>query len=469
MSPAPRRETPRADAHRTDAHHTNAQRTDTQRTDAQWYADEARVLAGVERLRFFPQVVASGEGATLLTPEGREILDLSASWTATGFGHGHPAVVRAVTEAMTTQAGGSVLSGTHPRAVLLAEMLLERVATTGTDRRVYVGHAGTDANDVALRGVRQATGRPGIVAFEQGYHGGLGGSQAVSGLHVAAGAAPDPHLQLVPYPDPFRPWTQDPATLLAATLAKVEECLARGDVAGVFVEPIQSDGGVIVPPDGFLAGLRELTTRHGALLVIDEVKVGLGRTGLFLAHHAEGVIPDLVTLGKALGSGLPLSAVVGPAAALDEPAASALMTTIGNPVSCAAGIAVLGLLDDGSLAAAAQARGDQLRAGLQTYAQAGRPGSAYVGDVRGRGLSLGVELIDPEGDPATALTSKALFAGWQLGMIAYPVRDNVIEITPPLTISEAEVDRAVALLAEAIDAAANGEVSAEDVAPYAGW
>src|SRR5690606_19695182 len=115
------------------------------RTDEEWYSADGRAIAGVERLRFFPQVVASGHGATLVTPEGRELLDLSASWTATGLGHGHPTVVAAVTAAMTSQAGGSVLSGTHPEAVLLAEELIELVATTGTDRRVYLGHAGTDA------------------------------------------------------------------------------------------------------------------------------------------------------------------------------------------------------------------------------------------------------------------------------------------------------------------------------------
>lgn len=440
------------------------------RTDEEWYSADGRAIAGVERLRFFPQVVASGHGATLVTPEGRELLDLSASWTATGLGHGHPTVVAAVTAAMTSQAGGSVLSGTHPEAVLLAEELLELVPTTGTDRRVYLGHAGTDANDVALRAVRHATGRPGIVAFERGYHGGLGGSMAVSGLHVEAGATPDPHLRLVPYPDPFRPWTGDGTTVLEATLARVEEQLSAGDVAAVIVEPIQSDGGVVVPPEGFLSGLRRLTSAHGALLVVDEVKVGLGRTGRLLAHTVEEVVPDLVTLGKALGSGLPLSAVVGPAAALDEPAASALMTTIGNPVSCAAGRAVLGLLRDGSLAAAARERGEQLCAGLRAYAASDRPGAAHVGDVRGRGLALGVELVDPAtGEPDATLTSRAVFALWRLGAVAYPVRDNVVEITPPLTITAAEVDRAVGLLADAVDAAAAGGVTDEDVAPYAGW
>jgi 4-aminobutyrate aminotransferase len=223
-------------------------------------------------------------------------------------------------------------------------------------------------------------------------------------------------------------------------------------VAAVFVEPIQSDGGVLVGPDGFLAGLGDLTTRHGALLVVDEVKVGLGRTGHLFGHHAEGVRPDVVTLGKALGGGLPLSAVVGPASVLDEPAASALMTTVGN------------LLD------AVRRKGERLRRGLADYAASGSRGAAHIGDVRGRGLALGVELVDPRTREAhPTFTAKAVFAGWQCGVVAYPVRGNVIEVTPPLTITDAEVDEAVRRLTAAIEAAADGQVSDQDIAPYSGW
>lgn len=438
--------------------------------DQRWYERDTRVIAGVEQLRFFPQVARSGRGAWLVTPDGREVLDLSASWTAMGFGHGHPAVVEAVSRAVATQAGASVLSGSHPDAVLLAEELLDLVDTVGDDRRVYLGHAGTDANDVALRGVRHATGRATVIAFEGGYHGGFGTAQAVSGLHVAAGVAADPHLVLLPYPDPRRPWVGRTDDLLDHTLLRVRDHLATGDVAALIVEPIQSDGGVLVPPDGFLAGLRELTTRFGTLLVIDEVKVGLGRTGHLFAHHAERIRPDVVTLGKVLGGGLPLSAVVGPATVLGEPAASALMTTVGNPVACAAGRAILGLVRDVDLLDTVRTRGERLRWGLECYARSGTAGASAVVDVRGRGLALGVELIDPTGRQSeAAFTAKAVFAGWQLGVIAYPVRDNVIEITPPLTITDDEVDEAVRRLSAAIEAAAAGHVSDADIAPYGGW
>ncbi len=439
-------------------------------SDARWYDEDLQAIAGVERLRFFPQVTVSGHGSRLTTADGREVWDLSAAWTTMGFGNGNPEVAEAVSRAITQSAGASVLSGTHPEAVLLARELLDLVRTVGDDRRVYLGHAGTDANDVAVRAVRHATGRPQVLAFEHGYHGGLGTAMAVSGLHVAAGATPDPEVVFVPYPDPYRPWTGDADTLLASTLELVETHLSGGEVAGVLVEPIQSDGGVVVPPRGFLAGLRGLCDKYGSLLILDEVKVGLGRTGATFAHEHEGITPDLVTLGKALGGGVPLSAVVGPASALDSPTASALMTTIGNAVSCAAGRAVVGLVRDGRWTRAAAERGEQLVSAWEAYRASGRPGAARVGDVRGLGLACGVELVRPgTREPDADLTAKTLYRGWHLGVIAYPVRDNVIELTPPLVIGADELDTALALLMQALDDAVGGVVTDEDVAAFSGW
>jgi 4-aminobutyrate aminotransferase len=436
-------------------------------------ARDDRAIAGVEKLRFFPLAAESGRAELLIEPGGRELIDLSASWTASGFGHGEPAIAAAIARAATATPGASILSGTHPDAVRLAEELLALVPSRLADaeRRVYLGHAGTDANDVAIRGCRNATGRPRILAFENGYHGGIGVAQGVSGVHVAAGADADPGVVFLPYPDPYRPHTGDAATVVADVLARADAELAQGATAAVIVEPIQSDGGVIVPPAGFLAGLRELCDRYGVYLIVDEVKVGLGRTGLTHAFEHDGVEPDVVTLGKALGGGLPLSAAVGPAAVLDAPVASALMTTTGNPISCAAGLAVLGIVRAGEVTANARARGEQLRALLAGYSRAERPGSGRIGDVRGRGLSLGVEFIAGAGssDADPDLTAKVAYRAWQLGVVAYPVRGNVLELTPPLAISAGSIDRAAGILTTAIDDAVRGVVSDEDIAPFQGW
>lgn len=439
----------------------------------QLVARDAAAIAGVERLRFFPLAAVAGRGEMLIEPGGRELLDLSASWTAAGFGYGNPAIAGAISAAALSAPGASILSGTHPEAVALAEELLALVPAhvTGQPRRVYLGHAGTDANDVALRGSRHATGRAGVLAFEQGYHGGFGSAQGVSGVHVAAGAAADPGVTFLPYPDPYRPHTGDAATVVDDVLARAAVELARGTTAAVIVEPLQSDGGLIVPPAGFLAGLRALCDEHGVYLIVDEVKVGLGRTGRTHAFEHAGIVPDIVTLGKALGGGVPLSAAIGPAAVLDEPTASALMTTIGNPISCAAGRAVLALVRDGAATRNARERGAQLRALLEQYAASDRPGAQRVGDVRGLGLSLGVELVVGPADntPDAVLTAKAAYRAWELGAVAYPVRGNVLELTPALTIPAEAIDRGAAIIAQAIDDAVAGLVSDEQIAPFQGW
>lgn len=436
-------------------------------------ARDAASIAGVEKLRFFPLAAESGSGSILVEPGGRELIDLSASWTACGFGNGNAAIATAIADAAAHAPGASILSTTHHGAVALAEELLALVPSRLplAARRVYLGHAGTDANDVSLRGCRQATGRAGIIAFENGYHGGFGTAQGVSGVHVAAGTPADTEVVFLPYPDTYRPHTRDASRVAADVLERADRELSRGTTAAVIVEPLQSDGGVIVPPPGFLAGLRALCDTHGAYLVLDEVKVGLGRTGLTHAFAHDGIVPDVVTLGKALGGGLPLSAAVGPAAVLDEPTASALMTTTGNPISCAAARAVLALVRDGAATRNAHERGAQLRALLRDYAGSDRVGARRVGDVRGLGLSLGVELVVDRASrtPDAALTAKVAYRAWQLGVVAYPVRGNVLELTPPLTISSDTVRDAADILVRAIDDAVEGAVSDEQIAAFGGW
>ena len=424
---------------------------------ASLYQRDTAAIAGVEKLRFFPLAVIEGEGSWLIEEGGRRLLDLSASWTASGLGHGHPAVTDAVARALRRAPGASALSAAHPDSVGLAEDLLAITPGTG-DRRVYLGHAGSDANDVALRACRHATGKQRVVAFEHSYHGGVGLAMGVSGVHVDAGAPADPDSSFVPFPDPFRPHADDPA---AASLEAVDATLADGDVACVVVEPIQSDGGLVVPPEGFLAALHDLCRRHGVPLICDEVKVGLGRTGLLHAFQHDGAVPDIVTFGKALGGGLPLSAAVGPASILDGPTASALLTTAGNPACAAAGRAVLRTLTEEQLPEAAAAAGARLRTGLRNVIQ------PRIGDVRGRGLAIGVDLVSDDKTRDPRLAQKVVYRVWQLGAVAFYVGGNVLEVTPPLTISDAEIDLAVQILAQAIAEA--DMVSDEEVAPYAGW
>ncbi len=431
------------------------------------YARDEAAVAGIEKLRFFPLEVVSGHGSTLVEPDGRELLDLSATWTASGLGHGHPAVVAAVSRAVRDAPGSGGLSAVHPDSVGLAEDLLALVPGDG-QRRVYLGHAGSDANDVALRACRHATGRRTVIAFEHSYHGGVGVAMGVSGVHVDAGAAADPDAVFLPYPNPFRPGPDGIEADVTACLELAEQHLEGGSIACLIVEPILSDGGLVVPPDGFLARLHELCRRHAVPMICDEVKMGLGRPGTLHAFSHDGITPEIVTFGKVLGGGLPLSAAVGPADVLDHPPAAALLTTAGNPVCTAAGRAVLATIVGDRLPEHAAKVGSRLADGLR--ALAGSPGAERIGDVRGRGLAIGVELVDPgTGDADPRLAAQVVYRAWELGAVVYYVGGNVLEITPPLVLTETEAGRAVEILGAAIADAAAGKVNAEEVARYAGW
>ncbi|WP_157098878.1 aminotransferase class III-fold pyridoxal phosphate-dependent enzyme, partial [Novosphingobium rosa] len=272
------------------------------------YQRDLAAVAGIEKLRFFPLAIESGKGAWLTEVGGRRLLDCTATWTACGLGHGHPRITEAMVRAAQSPAGAGGGAAAHPDSVAFAEELLALVPGEG-DRRVYIGHAGTDANDVVLRACRKNLGRRKVVAFKHGYHGGMGTAMHVSGVHIDAGVKADSDLYLATYPNPFRPHVDGSAQAsMAASLSEVEAQLAAGDVACLMVEPILSDGGLVVPPAGFLTGLSRLCKAHDVPLAVDEVKVGLGRPGLLHAFQHDGIVPDIVTFGKVIGGGLPLSA-----------------------------------------------------------------------------------------------------------------------------------------------------------------
>ncbi len=365
-------------------------------------------------------------------------------------------------------AGASLLSLPNENAVALAEELLRLTPGRG-ERRVWFGHSGSDANDCALRAVSAATGRSRFISFIGSYHGNLSGSMSVSGHTAMTHTLPRAGLVLLPYPNAYRPDFSANDVLKLLDYQFATTC-PPAQVAAIFIEPLMSDGGLIVPPPGFLAAIQDRCRRHGIQVIVDEVKVGLGRSGKLHCFEHEGLAPDVVVFGKGLGGGLPLSAVIGPKHIMDHAPAFAIQTTGGNPVASAAGRAVLRVIGAENLVERAHRIGETLANGLRSLSER----HPMIGDVRGRGLALGVELVsDRESrEPVTAATTaKVIYRAYQLGAVFFYVglRANVLELTPPLTLSEAEAGEGIEIIDQALTDVTRGLVSDADVAPFMMW
>ena len=432
-----------------------------------WERD-AQAIANIGRLRFSPLSLVGGKGCRLIEEGGRSLLDLSASFGAASLGYSHPAIAEAVTAACGSMAGASLLSYPNENAVALAEDLLRLTPGRG-ERRVWFGHSGSDANDCAMRVVQAATGRSRFISLIGSYHGNLSGSMSISGHTAMTHSLPRAGLVLLPYPDSYRSPFSASQVLSLLDYQFATTCPPH-QVAAIFIEPLMSDGGLIVPPPGFLAAIQERCRHHGIAIIVDEVKVGLARSGKLHCFQHEGLEPDLVVFGKGLGGGLPLSALIGPRHIMDHAPAFALQTTAGNPVSAAAGRAVLRTIADENLIDRAERMGGVLMGALRDLGTR----QPLIGEVRGRGLAVGVELVsEPESrEPVpVSTTAKVIYRAYQLGAVFFYVglRGSVLEFTPPLTISEAEIEEGVAIIDRAMNDVTQGVVSDADVAPFMMW
>lgn len=434
------------------------------------YQRDERSLSKLQKLRFFPLAVTGGTGGYLINEDGRHLLDFSASWGAVSLGHGHAAIRKAVDRALANQAGASTLSAANEPAVTLAETLLDRVPGDG-DRRVWLGHSGSDANETVARAVVAATGRPRIISFVGAYHGGTAGSMAISAHGVQKHAERASGLHVIPYPDPYRPYEHDPTggRIVEELEASFKRECPPNEVAALFIEPIMSDGGLIVPPAGFMKRLTDLCRSFGILIVSDEVKVGMGRSGSFNCIEHEEVQPDIFVLGKGLGGGLPLSAIIGPARVMDYATSFSMQTLHGNPVCASAGLAVLETIEAENLMQNAAMVGAELQDCLSALARR----HEMIGDVRGRGLAIGVELVTDRQSrsPATKQTAKLVYRAFELGLLLYYVgaNSNVLEMTPPLTLTAGEAEEAVSILDRALTDVAEGRVPDDVAAGFEGW
>jgi acetylornithine/N-succinyldiaminopimelate aminotransferase len=368
-----------------------------------------------------PLALASGDGAVVTDVDGKTYVDLLGGIAVNILGHRHPAVIEAVTRQLNTLGHTSNLYATEP-GVALAEAL---VGLLGLDARVFFCNSGTEANEVAFK-ITRLTRRTRLVAAHGAFHGRTMGSLALTG---------QPSKQ-----EPFAPLPGDVTFVPYGDI----DMLARAvdsDTAAVFLEPIMGEGGVVVPPAGYLVAAREITAKHGALLVLDEVQTGMGRTGAFFAHQHDGITPDMVTLAKGLGGGLPIGAclAVGPVGQLLTPGLHG-STFGGNPVCTAAALAVLKVLADEGLIERADVLGKALSHGIESLRH------PLVDHVRGRGLLRGVVLTS---DAAKPVESAARDAGFLVNAAA----PNVVRLAPPLVITEAQIDEFLTALPGVLDKA----------------
>ncbi len=405
--------------------------------------------------RDYPLVIARGEGAWVEDVDGNVFLDCTAGIAVTATGHSHPDVVRAVTD----QAGRFLhMSGTdfyYEPQVRLAEEL-SAIAPMPGPHRSFFGNSGTEANEAALKLAKYATKRPNVIAFLGAFHGRTMGALSVtaSKLTQRRGLGPFvPGAVHAPYPNCYRcPVRAEPASCAAECLRFIDEQLlvhlvSPDEVAAVLVEPIQGEGGYIVPPNVFHERLRELTSRHGMLLIVDEVQSGMGRTGRMFAIEHTGVEPDVVTMAKGIASGLPLGVTTARSELMSWPPGTHASTFGGNPVACAASLATIRLLRDG-LVTNAETVGAHLMTGVRSLMEK----HAVVGDVRGRGLMVGIELVRDRQtkERATTERDRVVRECFMRGLLVLGAGPNAVRLSPPLVLTTEQADTAVAILDQAL-------------------
>ncbi|MEV0681724.1 acetylornithine transaminase [Actinosynnema sp. NPDC050436] len=362
-----------------------------------------------------------GEGAYVWDVDGNRYLDLLTGLAVNALGHAHPAVVAAVTAQIGTLAHTSNLYINQP-ALDLAERLLDLSGADG-DGRVLFCNSGAEANETAFK-LSRRTGRTKVVATEGGFHGRTMGALTLTGQPAKR--------------TPFEPLVPGVSHVPFGDVAALEAAI-DGETAAFFVEPIQGEQGVVVPPEGYLQAAREITARHGALLVLDEVQTGVGRLGSWFGFQQVGIVPDVVTLAKGLGGGLPLGACLafGPAKDLFGPGHHGT-TFGGNAVCCAAGLAVLDTIAADGLLEHTAAVGKEIAAGVEAL------GHPLVSGVRGAGLLLGITLRE-------AVSARAAAAAQRAGYLVNPVQPDVLRLAPPLVLDLEDAHRLVADLPSLLD------------------
>jgi 4-aminobutyrate aminotransferase len=422
---------------------------------AQAVIERDRRVLSPSYTRSYPLVASRGEGAIVEDVDGNRFLDFNAGIAVAATGHCHPQVVAAI-EAQSARL--IHMSGTdfyYENMVELAEKLAA-IAPGGIPRRVYFGNSGAEAVEAAMKLARHHTGRDKFIAFSGAFHGRTLGALSLTASKVVQrqGFGPlIPGVYHAQYPDSYRrPAGVSAEDHAVACVHAIENELFRTllppeEVAAIIVEPIQGEGGYIIPPPAFFAELECLANKHEILLVFDEVQSGLGRTGRMWAADHFGTVPDIVTSAKGIASGMPLGAMIARAEIMDWPAGAHASTFGGNPVSVAASLATLDLLERELIGNAAEVGGhilDRIRDWPRRFAN--------VGDVRGLGLMIGVEIVHDQHnkDRAPELRNRVVSLAFERGLLVLGAGRSAIRLCPPLIITRDQADFAVDTLEECL-------------------
>jgi 4-aminobutyrate aminotransferase len=438
------------------------------------FSRETSIIGETMKIRFYPLVIAHASGVRILDANGKEYLDFSASAGVQQTGYRHPHVRQAIIKELDTTWSGMPCIHPNPRTVELAERLCE-IVPGSFPKKVWFGATGSDANDCLATLAPLARGRRRLVSYVGAYHGQTSGSLAISGHQASAKVIGTGNVTKVPYPYPYRcswgPCDASECSLKCLDFLKDQVLLAASpaaDTAAIMIEAIQSDGGDVVPPANYIPALRKLCDEAGIWLLFDEVKTGFGRTGKFFAFEHSAVEADGISLGKPMGGGLPLSAVVAREEILDQRNYTQY-TLGGSPVACAGGLAVLDVLEQESLLRNAEVVGNRLLSGLEAM----KPKHRLIGDARGKGLILGLELVNDRQSrvPAQRDTARVVYRCFELGLVLIytGLLGNVIELTPPLIVRDREADEALEILDHALSDVEAGRFDDAKLADFSGW
>ncbi|MFA5909365.1 MAG: acetyl ornithine aminotransferase family protein [Vicinamibacterales bacterium] len=405
--------------------------------------------------RGYPFVMARGAGATVEDVDGNLFLDCAAGIAVNSTGHSHPAVVAAIVDQASKFLHMSGTDFYYEGQVAIGEAFNE-IAPFSGPKRSFFSNSGTEAMEAAIKLARYSTGRYGMIAFLGSFHGRTLGSLALTSSRsiqrkgfgpMQAGTFHTPYGNCYRCPVGLKPESCQSECLDFLEHEVLVHLISPDEVAGVVVEPIQGEGGYVVPPAKFHQRLRDLTRKHGILLIADEVQSGMGRTGKMFAMEHFGVEPDMITVAKGVASGLPLGVTTARADVMDWPPGTHASTFGGNPVSCAAALATITLLKDSLMKNAAEVGAfmmDRLKEVQQKH--------AIIGDVRGRGLMIGIELVKDRvtKERAIAERDKVVEACFARGLLVLGAGKNAIRLSPPLVLTKAQAATAVDILDQAL-------------------